>query len=567
MFIMQIRRVQFLFILFILSAAFWSNDGWALSAPKKISPKGLKQRNVIVLMTDGTGSTHTTITRWYKGAPLALDKMFLSGVRTYGADSLITDSAPAATAFATGYKTDDKYVGIYPSTVTIPGVPAVREDWRYKPLVTVLEAAKVAGKSVGLIATSNIQHASPAGYSAHVSARSDYNEIAEQQVYLDIDVVFGGGKQYLLPTTQGGTRTDGEDLIQVLKNRGYAFVETRQDLLNLPANTRKVWGMFAKDAMAYEFDRPTQKPDEPSLTEMTQKAIEILSKNPKGFFLFVEGSKVDWGSHANDPIGVISDLLAFDQAVERSLDFAKTRPNTLVLAFSDHGNGGMSLGNKKTDINYPNLPLGALVDPLKKATLTGEGIQAMLGPKPWAADRIKSVVNTYYGIADLTDSEVAQIQAFVPTPAVGLNFVLGPMISNRSVIGWTTVGHVGEDLFFYYFGLNRPLPIIENSDIALLCSKHLNLNLGRMDQLLFKPADIAFPAIGANISIDSTDPANKALVVTKGAKTARLPFSKDVFQMNGKEWEMNGITVYAPKANNGSGRVYVPQQALDFFRR
>ncbi|MBI4765788.1 MAG: alkaline phosphatase [Deltaproteobacteria bacterium] len=560
--ISQLRQVQFLFILLIISAAFCSDDGWA-SSPKKVDSKGLQQKNVIVLMMDGAGSTHTTITRWYMGKPMALDKMFLTGFRTYGADSLIIDSAPAATGFATGYKTNDKYVGIYPSLATIPGVPPIREDWKYKPLATVLEAAKVAGKSVGLIATSNIQHASPAGYSAHVEARSDYNEIAEQQVYLDIDVVFGGGKQYLRPNTQGGKRTDKEDLIQVLKNRGFTFIEKRQDLLDLPANTRKVWGMFANDDMAYEFDRSTLKPNEPSLSEMTQKAIEILSKNPKGFFLFVEASKLDWASHANDPIGVISDLVAFDGAVNISLDFAKKGQNTLVLAFSDHGNGGMSLGSRKTDNTYSNLPLGSLVDPLKKAKLTGEGIEAMLGRFP-TEGKIKEIMESYYGISDLTPQEIELIQK---TRKGFLNYTVGPMISSRSVIGWTTNGHGGEDLFLYYFGLNRPLPLLENTDIALLTSRHMGLDLSKTDQELFVPADLAFPALGASISIDSTDPANKALVVTKGAKTARLPFSKDVFEINGKQWEMNGITVYAPKANNGSGRVYVPRQALDFFRR
>ena len=105
--------------------------------------------------------------------------------------------------------------------------------------------------------------------------------------------------------------------------------------------------MFAEDDLAYDFDRPHLAPTQPSLAEMTQKAIEILSRNPKGFFLFVEASKVDWASHGNDPIGVISDLLAFDGAVASALDFAKARPQTLVLAFSDHGNGGMSLGRKR----------------------------------------------------------------------------------------------------------------------------------------------------------------------------------------------------------------------------
>ncbi len=349
------------------------------ASSRKNAARGPGQKNVIVLMTDGNGAAHTTITRRYKGAPLALDRMFYSQMRTYSVDSLITDSAPAATAFATGYKTNDKYIGVYPSEVTLPGLPPLKEEWKYRPLATILEAAKASGKSVGLVATSNIQHASPAAYSAHVRERNDYNEIAEQQVYLDIDVVFGGGKQYLIPADRGGKRKDGEDLIRVLKERGYAFIETRDQLLNLPKATRRVWGMFAEMDLAYEFDRPYLAPSQPSLAEMTQKAIEILSQNPKGFFLFVEASKVDWASHANDPIGVISDLLAFDGAVASALDFAQARPRTLVLAFSDHGNGGMSLGSNKTDKAYSKLPLGALVDPLKKAKLTGEGVEAKLG--------------------------------------------------------------------------------------------------------------------------------------------------------------------------------------------
>jgi len=541
----------------------WNAEGVAAADLGIGKGQARGQKNVIVLMTDGTGSAHTTITRWYKGSNLRLDEMFISAVRTYGSDSIITDSAPAATAFATGHKSNDKYVGIYPSSVSIPILPPLREDWKYKPLATVLEAAKLTGKSVGLIATSNIQHASPAGYSAHVHDRSFYNEIAEQQVYLDIDVVFGGGKQYLLPISEGGKRTDNENLIQVLKNRGYQFIETRQELLSLPPTTRKVWGLFADDAMAYDFDRPYFRPNEPSLSEMTKKAIEILSHNPKGFFLFVEGSKVDWASHANDPIGVIGDLLAFDESVGVALDFAKNNPQTWVLAFSDHGNGGMSLGSKKTDNTYSKLSVSALIDPLKKAKLTGEGVEKALG-----GDRseynIKNVMADYYGITDLSNDEVQAIQN---APKGSMNYVVGPMISKRSVIGWTTNGHSGEDLFFYYFGLNQPMPIIENTDIAHLCAFHLATNLKVADERLFVPADEAFGRLGAMVSIDGTDPENKVLIVQKGPQIARLPMSKDIMEMNGKVLEMEGITVYAPKANNGQGRVYVPRQAVEWFGR
>lgn len=547
----------------MIGLVFFLNEGELSAADRKLPEKIIKGSSTIVLMADGAGATHTTITRWYKGEPLALDKMFLSGFRTYSLDSLITDSAPAATAFATGYKTNDKYIGIYPSSTSLPGVPAVKEEWKYKPLATVLEAAKAAGKSVGLITTTNIQHASPAAYSAHVHNRNDYNEIAEQQVYLDIDVVFGGGKQYLVPTEQKGKRTDGEDLIEVLKKRGYAFIETRQELIDLPANTRKVWGLFADDALAYEFDREALKSKEPSLAEMTRKAIEILSKNPKGFFLFVEAGKVDWASHANDPIGVIGDFLAFDGAVKVSLEFAQKKPNTLVLALADHGNGGMSLGSRKTDISYSSLPLADLVEPLKKAKMTGEGVEAVLGPYP-TEEKIREVMKSHYGISDLTSQEMNIIQK---ARKGFLNYAIGPMISSRSVIGWTTNGHSGEDLFLYYYGLNRPLPLMENTDIALLASRHLGVDFSKTEQALFVAADLVFPALGATVSIDSSDKSNPVLVVAKGNKTARLPFSKDLFQLNGKDWEMTGITVNAPKANNGQGRVYVPQEAVELFKK
>ena len=520
-------------------------------------------KNVIVLMMDGTGSAHTTISRWYKGAPLALDRMALGGVRTYSADSLITDSAPAATAFATGHKTNDKFVGVLPGSVTMPGLPAIAEDLRYKPVATVLEGAKLKGKAVGLVATSNIQHASPAGYSSHWPARSNYNEIAEQQVYNDIDVVLGAGRKYLVPTSQGGGRTDGENLLDVLKSRGYDIVGTRDEL---QAATRpKVWGMFGDDDMSYDFDRAMFTPDQPSLPEMTKKAIELLSKNDKGFFLFVEGSKVDWASHANDPIGVIGDILAFDESVGMALDFADRDGKTLVLAFSDHGNAGMSLGNKSTDNTYSKLPFEKLVEPLKKATLTGEGVEKALGAAGGKTDStIRDVMAKYYGINDLTDAEVA---AIMNAPAGSLNYVVGPMISTRSVIGWTTNGHVGDDLFLYVYGLKKPMGMVENTEIAHLSARSLGFDLDRIDKRLFVHADSAFAALGAKVWIDKTDAANHVLVVEKNATRATLPFSKDTMRISdprgAADYELEGLTVYAPN----TGKVYVPEQAVALFRK
>jgi len=513
-------------------------------------------KNVIVLMTDGTGSTHTTLTRWYKGSNMTLDEMNVGAVRTYGSNSIITDSAPAATAFATGHKSEDKFVGVLPNKTTIPGIEQIAENLKYKPVATVLEGARVLGRSTGLVATSNIQHASPAGYSSHWHARSNYTEIAEQQVYQNIDVVFGAGKKYLLPESEGGARKDGENLISVLKSEGYSFVETRDEMLNL-TGVSKAWGMFANDDMAYEFDRKTLHPEQPSLGEMTQKAIEILSKNPNGFFLFVEASKVDWASHANDPIGVISDILAFDEAAKVALDFAKADKNTLIMAFSDHGNGGMSIGNQKSNDTYSSTPLESLIVPLKKASLTGEGLEAMLAGD-LSEENIKAKVAQYYGIEDLTAEEIEAIKNYKKG---SLNSVVGPMISNRSLIGWTTSGHTGEDLFFYYYGLNSALRVIENSDIALGSAFFMGFSLDGIDKRLFVESEELFKSIGASVSIDKSDANNMCLIVSKDSKTAKIPFAKNIIEIGGSKCEMEGITVYAEK----SGKVYLPSQALTIF--
>ena len=130
--------------------------------------------------------------------------------------------------------------------------------------------------------------------------------------------------------------------------------------------------------MSYELDREKLTPTEPSLENMTEKALNLLSKNNKGFFLMVEGSKIDWASHANDPVGVISDVLAFDKAVEKAIEFAKKDGNTVVIVAADHGNGGLTIGNRDTSKNYDKLPLSAFIDPLKKASLTGEGLETKL---------------------------------------------------------------------------------------------------------------------------------------------------------------------------------------------
>ncbi len=515
-------------------------------------------KNIVVLLYDGAGSTHTTLSRWYKGAPLAMDSMYLTGFRSYGADSMITDSAPAATAFACGHKASDKQLGVLPDSVTMPGVPAPMDETRGRPVASVLEAARLTGRSTGLVSTSNIQHASPAGYSAHWPDRSNYNEIGEQQVYQWVDVVLGAGKPWLLPASGGGKRTDGQNLVDVLKARGYGFVETRTELEAFSG--RRVWGMFADNDMRYEMDRAAFSPSQPSLAEMTSKAIATLRQNPEGFFLFVEGSKVDWASHANDPIGVISDLLAFDDAVKVALDFARASGDTLILCMPDHGNGGMSIGNKATDSTYSKLPLSAVVAPLKKASITGEGVELFMAGDT-SESKIKEAL-AKFGVLDPTPAEIAAVTA---TKAGSMNYTVGPMISSRASIGWTTAGHTGEDLFLNYWGLNEPLPLLENTDIAKICAAAMGVDLAEITEVLFTP-ESEFVSRGVATRIDKSDAANPLFVAERGITRVEIPLSTNSMRVYyagilSETRSLRGIAVQAPK----TGKVYVPRQALGVF--
>ena len=514
-------------------------------------------KNVILLMTDGTSSAHLTLARWYKGAPLALDDILVGGLRTYSAESLITDSAPAATAFATGHKTNTKFLGILPEKTTMPGVPAIAPADQFKPTATVLEGARLMGKSVGLVATSQIQHASPAAFSAHTPFRDRYPLIAQQQVYGNIDVVFGGGLQYLLPKEHGGVRTDGQDLTEVLKANGVPLLRTRDELLAF--NGRRAWGLFAPDALAYEFDRKDFAPTEPSLAEMTRAAIGALSKSEKGFFLFVEASKVDWAAHDNDPTGVVSDLLAYDEAVRVALDFARRDGQTLVMAFADHGTGGMAIGRKEIYKIYDKLPFEHVLGPLKQVAYTGEGLGRLIGDNRSEFNiRVQMMQN--YALNDLTEEEVTAIQK--AKMKRGLSHVIGPMLSKRAGIGWIYTGHTGEDLFLYAFGPNKPTGLIQNTDIARITAQSLGFDLAETSRNLFVDAAAAFAAIGASTRLDASDPDAPALIVEKGLRRAMLPLNANRLQTGKASHVLPGLVVQVPK----TGQVFVPQKAVDILR-
>ncbi len=396
----------------------WNDDDYR-NTGNSYSNKGIK--NVIVMVPDGCDQNIQTLARWYSGEELQLDNMVSGMVSTNMANSVITGSAAAATAFATGEKTTVRFLGVGPRTEDLLSIYDENEMAEpYAPLATVLEGAKLEGKATGLVATSSITHATPAAYAVHVHDRGMDSEIMEHIVYQDIDVVFAGGERYL-----DNSRNDGENLKEVLLDEGYQFVTTETEMDALESG--QAWGMFASKHMQPDMTRDDT--EEPSIAEMTDKAIELLSQDKDGFFLMIEGSQVDWAGHANDPVYMVTDFLAFDEAVEIAVDFAEKDGHTLVIVFPDHNTGGMTIGNYGT--SYTDLTVEELLNPLMGEEGTVE-------------------------------------------------------------IGWTTGGHAGGDVPLWSYGPNRPIGLFDNTELATYVADVFGFQLDDVREELFVEINDAF---------------------------------------------------------------------------
>ncbi len=288
-----------------------------------------KPKNVILFIGDGMGEEHLKATRWFSGGingRLAMDELTDSGfILTFSADNQITDSAAAATAISTGVKTNNGVIGL---------------DTRLNFVPTILEQAKLQGKSVGLVTTTMVSHATPAAFAAHVENRYLMNEIANQIMTSDVDVILGGGEDEFYPTNETGCfpevgeRMDGKNLIQEALALGYIYICDPISFQQIdPSSSTQIIGLFADEGMT--------RPYSPTLAEMTNKAIEVLSHNPNGFFLMVEGGQIDWTSHENNALATIQTTIYFDEAVRSALENSDIRDDTLIIVTADHETGGM----------------------------------------------------------------------------------------------------------------------------------------------------------------------------------------------------------------------------------
>ncbi|MGZ0086652.1 alkaline phosphatase [Caldibacillus thermoamylovorans] len=305
-------------------------------------------KNVILFVGDGMGTAHRDAIRLAtKGitGELEMDNMPYSGlIHTNSADpkSFITDSAAAATAIATGVKT---YNG------------AIAVDLQGKPVETILEQAKKAGKATGLVTTSQVTDATPAAFGAHTAKRSAQSDIAKQYIeQTKVDVILGGGEDYWYPAGQPGYYPDhpAEDpeeeskgtqgnLVERAKQLGYTYVRTADELKQ--AAGRKLLGLFANEEMFQQ--RPEGEGDVYNpvvpLPDMTKKALDVLSQNKKGFFLVVEEEAIDEMSHENNGPLMIKAGQQLDEAVAVAKQYAKRHRDTLVLVLADHECGGLTV--------------------------------------------------------------------------------------------------------------------------------------------------------------------------------------------------------------------------------
>jgi alkaline phosphatase len=297
---------------------------------------------------------------------------------------------------------------------------------------------------------------------------------------------------------------------------------------------------------------------------MTAKAIELLSQDADGFFLMVEGSQVDWAGHNNDPIYMITDALAFDEAFEVALDFARQDGNTMVVAFPDHNTGGMAIGHNLTAMDYTQTTVEDLVEPLGGMRLTSVGVATKIaeaggyGPDeiPVAGDIVQGV-SEWWGI-DLTDAEAQEIIDLVDLAGLSLNYAIATVVSRAyTVFGWTTYGHTGEDVPIWSYGPRRIWGGIDNTEFATRVAAALGFDLDMLNQLLFVDVADYFP----EYELDTTDPANP--VVRVGVTS--LPVSKGYLEVDGFESlqiPMPGLTVHAPM----TGRCYVPLTAISLMQ-
>jgi alkaline phosphatase len=414
-------------------------------------------KNIIMIIGDGMGPAYTSAYRYYhddkktkKIAETVFDRHLVGMSSTYPArvSGYVTDSAAGATALATGYKTYNGAIGI---------------DANKNSVETVLERAKAQGKSIGVVVTSQVNHATPAGYLAHNESRRNYNEIADS--YVDngwkTDILLGGGWKYFI-------RKD-RNLVNELKAKGIHYVDNYQQLENIP-NKQPVFGLFAKKGLPSALDDSNTH----RLTLMTKAATKHLlaSNNPNGFFMLIEASQIDWAGHGNDITDAMAEMDDLAKTLEYLEVFVKKHPDTLVVMTADHSTGGLTIAaNGKYEWDPEILHnIKYSTDTITKKLVSNkitDKITTHLFNFSLTENELTRLIDSKKGLKNddshnmYADDHASKIQkAILKT--------VKEIINERTNTGWTSSGHTAIDVPVFALGKNKDVfyGFQDDTDIA-----------------------------------------------------------------------------------------------------
>jgi alkaline phosphatase len=434
-------------------------DSFATTPATAVS-KNKKAKNIIMMVSDGmsTGTLNMAdifLHRKYgKGSNwlnLYRENSVSRGLMDMAsASSIVTDSSAASSSWGGGFRVKN-------------GVLNVGENGEEH--LPIWQKFKKSGKMAGCVTTVPITHATPAGFCVNSKSRNSQADIAEQYLKLKFDVLMGGGQQYFDSTS----RKDKKDMYTAFSQNGYQVAKTKSEMLNL-SNQQSILGVFSEDGLPYSVDREQSKTLQetvPTLAEMTQKSIERMKNHQNGFVLQVEGGKVDWAAHANDVAALINDQIAFDEAVQVAIDFAKKDKNTLVIITTDHGNSnpGIIYGKFAND-NF---------DRMQHFKQSNEWILNQITAQS-TNSQIKELV-AFNNSFELTQDEINVIKGYytgLTKQDDGLyNYkhlpyeAFAQIQKKHSSVGWISMDHSADYTEIAMFGPGSELlkPFIKNTDL------------------------------------------------------------------------------------------------------
>ena len=485
----------------------WYQQGQeTLSEMLDVQPNMDRAKNVIIFIADGADPVNVTATRILDGQQKGMDgeenvlsyETFpnVALVKTYTTDSQVADSAPTATAWNSGVKTDNGVIGVNENVIYDDCASQQGNE------VTLLfELAETVGMSTGTVSTARLTHATPAATYAHTANRdweadSDLSEEAVQNGCTDIasqllafgygdglEVAMGGGRTNFLPETvadpeygdeEMGVRADGQDLTRMwtqrYQNAAYVWNQEQFDAVD-PATTDHLLGLFEPSHVQYEADRAEDTAGEPSLTEMTSKALDILSKNDNGYVLQVEAGRVDHALHAGNAYRALTDGVEFANAIQMTLDRVNLE-DTLIIVSSDHGH---TLGFA----GYPERgnPILGLVRAPNEETGDTETVMAQDGKPYTTLGFLNGPGSVYYAEEneDGTIPEGAGRNPRRPNPAN--TRVQGEDYLQQAVVPLGSETHGGTDVAAYATGPRASLVrgVVEQSYLFHVMNYALNL--------------------------------------------------------------------------------------------